>query len=216
MIEESLQRLDSIGFDYDRSLAEALLAAQDWNVIRSQLEARRNASCSTHPGLQEMLNAEKLEFVEAVALVCAKKVYFPSKRALWLQRAELWKTNLLTTREEWDTKRFDNTSVIDEDVVEEVQDWKERLSTMETDLAELFREMDQLFPRKLSDEDRELRAAALPLRAEVSRLFQEFKKEFNLISGEKKRRPMLIKLGVGILVVAGIAAWRILKWSKQK
>ncbi len=216
MSQESLQWLDSIGFDYDRSLAEAMLTAQDWTVFGSKLEARRSASCATHPGLQEILIAKDLEFVEAVALVCADKKYFPTRRELWLQRAKEWKTDLLAALQECDAQRFDNTSVIDDEVVEEVQDWKERMTTMESDLEDFFREMDQLFPRKLSDTDRELHAAAIPLRAELSDIFQELKKEFHLISGEKKRRPMLIKVGVGVLIVAGIVAWRVIKWSKKE
>ena len=216
MNTESLEWLDSIGFDYDRSLADAMLsAAGDWTVVESRLESRRSATLSTHPGLEELRKAEKLEFIEAVALVCADRKYFPNKRELWLQEADVWEKKLLDAIAECESRRFANPSVDDAEIDEELTDWKDSMKSLWDDLEAFCLEMDHLFPRKMNDAERALHKCALPRRAELARLQRELKKEFQIVTGEKRRRPLLIKIGVGILVVTGIIVWRVLKWSRQ-
>lgn len=211
MSEEPQRWLDTVGIDYDRAKADALLEAQDWQLLRREIEIRKAGGFSNDPRIQEWLDAEKLEYGEAVGLVCADPKYFPGKRELWLHRADDWERRLREFRAEWDAARFAETSLDEAAVAAADADWRQRLHTMHEDLDGFFHEIKRLFPLTVNRQSRALKKKATARRADLTGLLLDLQQEFKIVSEEKKRRPMLIKIGLGILLGGGLLTWWVLR-----
>ncbi len=205
--EDPFQWLDSLVLKYDRSKAEALLQAQDWNVLKRELEARQTYACATAVVLHDLLQKEEqLEYIEAVLLVCAHRDYFLTAREAWLANAEDLENRLMTFRDEWKKARPSQWALVKIGAADFYKKWESRLTALSEELNGYMDDHEDLFPTHTNVKaDDIVRQAGVRRTAMVS-LLMGLKKDYGLLTAENRRRPYLMAVVV-LALVGAVFTW---------
>ncbi len=205
--DDPFQWLDSLDLQYDRSKADALLQAQDWNVLKRELKARQTYACASAVVLHELLlKTEKLEYTEAVLLVCANRDYFLTAREAWLANVEDLENRLLEFKAEWKKARPSQWALFKIGADEFFQKWEARLSELSEELNGYMDDHEDLFPTHTNVKaDDVVKQAGIRRNAVIS-LLMALKKDYGLLAAENRRRPYLLAVVV-LALVGAVFTW---------